>query len=281
MGLLGWIVFHQHREVASLRDAAARAEAADDQIARLRRELAAARSVVPVREAAAPPVAVSDDVEKEPSPAPATVAVKRYPARDRLRARQSRLALLGRYGDLIAGLKLSPETQAKFEDLLVAKTLSRQDAMSAASQMGIPFGSADWFAAANAASAPDDLEIKALLGDDGYQSFTSLDEQHTLDSWKVMFGMSAANGSLVEAGVPMTPDQANSLAQIYHQVEANSPFSGVLALSASGSVDPVSGLSAGQQSIVDQASRVLTPDQVSTLRNYFVNVANPLSQPPK
>lgn len=275
LGLCGWVMWSQHAEIVALRGRAARVDAADDQIAGLRRALAGARRPLPAAAAAAPVTAAANGAAKGPTtPAATNAPTKRNPEFDRLLARQSRLNMLGRFGDIFAGLKLSPEKQAKLEELMLTKMQSAQDARNAASQVGIQYGTSDWYAAVKAAELPDDLDIKALLGDEDYQNYQNLDDQHWVAVWRNQIAMSGVGGSLTEAGVPLSPDQANSMALIYRQLEGNISMMGVSALSTS--VDPVSGLSAGQQAIMDQAARVLSPDQSNALRSYFSTVTNPL-----
>jgi hypothetical protein len=262
VGVLGFLVFSQHREIALLRQSeVARAEAADKAMAAMRGELAVAKAAVH-----------SAGVDHAAVTAPQVAAVgpsRETPDHAKMRRELSRLKMIGRFADVFAALNITPEKRDALKDLLLEKYTTSADARNAAQQLGIQMDTHEMYAAVGAATAPADAAIKSLLSDDEYQSYSSLMDQHLVNSYRP--DTLGASGSLIDAGVPLTPDQATSLARVYYQLEEAS-FEGSL---PGDLPDPASGLSPAQQYVLDHAAQSLSPGQITALRNYFVIVVNP------
>jgi hypothetical protein len=163
------------------------------------------------------------------------------------------------YGDALAALHLPPAKLTKLQDLLVDKQEANLDAYEAAKAAHL--SDADVMEAASKAVAEVDDQIKEMLGADVFTDF-----QQNCDA-DIMEGTvdRSIGADLGINGVPLTHDQLLALSRVFS--EANNPTSNPGIKSPTAFVaDPVTGLSSRDQWLLDQASSVLSPEQLQTMK---------------
>jgi len=179
--------------------------------------------------------------------------------------RISRWNILARHADLIAAMKLDPDKLARFKDLLVAKDEAESDARAAAAVNGLEGSPAD-LAVRQAVEAVRS-EISTLLGDADYQRFDDLTGVEVMNQSMKELGLA---GAFVDAGEGLTPDQANSLSQLFmqQQLATNDRLT-----QGASQADLDAQLPANRKLMLDQAAQFLSSNQLAALQAYFDNDA--------
>ena len=176
-----------------------------------------------------------------------------HPEYVELQRKQMRRAMLRLYGDTLSTLNLPPEQLAQLKDLLANRTLLPGDPRVA----GLTQGTPAYNQAARAASQEVNQEIDALIGADNQAKLR--------DAQIVQMGQSLVANNYApdfqDAGVPLSPEQTRSLAQLL------SP--GNMAGQSLGSAQPDSttGLSPRDDALIEQAAQIMSPAQLAILKS--------------
>lgn len=165
------------------------------------------------------------------------------------------------YGYAFAQLNLPPGDLAKLKQLLLARMEARFDANALAAEAG--FSGREVETAQHQAEDSVTDEIKALVGDTGYaalQASFKASQYAPLIAGSVGYDLDAA-------GVPLMPRQTVALAQFFatHDPSADQA-------AAAQVPDPQTGLTPYYQSLLDQLSATLTPDQIPVMKDYFLEL---------
>ena len=179
-----------------------------------------------------------------------------------------RRRVLAQYGILLTALKIDRDKVGPLEDLLVERAMAARHLVHKLRADGRNFNSPEVIAAVGGATDEVDRKIENLVGSDCARQ---------LKEWNsaVYYYGSAPNGrvaqdavTLREAGFEVGPDQMVRLALIRYEVYAlNSE-------AASGNrrdpVDPKTGLTALESQLFARQAEVLTPAEISVLRDWAV-----------
>lgn len=161
------------------------------------------------------------------------------------------------YGDAIAGMKLSPDTEAKLRSLLVERNEQMADAReSAGSQSLTP---KDMFAAEQSAMQDATSQIKALIGEDGYAQL----QQATQVSGMKMMVTQNIGMDLAAAGVPLNAQQTYSVAQAYATAFRTPGMST--------DPDPATGLTPRNLAVYNTIAPSLSPEQLSAAKDSLLS----------
>jgi hypothetical protein len=209
-------------------------------------EIARLRGIVAVaderkeRQAQAP--AASKDTASAPPGAPQRgIDLLAYIQKDPLYADVHRRRMLQqvqmRYGDL-KYLGLQPDQEAKLTLLLSNKMSSYQDGHEAALTQGIADGTPEMARAIGDTTKAADDEIKAMVGDSGFQDLAA---HSNLIAARNGLNMSLGS-TFISSGQSLSPDQINALADVQAQFKGSQ--------------------SELEQAIRDRASQVLSPEQL-------------------
>jgi hypothetical protein len=166
-----------------------------------------------------------------------------------------------KYHVAIARLELSLDGQKRLINLLCARVEAVNDAHEAAVSLGVG-NQQDIRQSLSDAYKSITSEIRGMIGDAGTQS---LDEDIQMDGTVAVY-MSTVGADLGLDGVPMTEDQEIALGQIYFRV-LHTPLKTAPDKYSQLPVDPQTGLSEVDQNILDRASRILSLQQLASLRN--------------
>jgi hypothetical protein len=237
----------QLRALRESLDAAEKARAAAEEVLREGNPTvrAAAGEAAGVR---ASPSRNPDDLRKDP----AYAAIWR---KQQLRIIQQR------YGYAFAAMKLPPDDLARLKGLLLTRVQARLDAADAGQAAGLsgPETSTAEKQAENAVTG----EIKGLVGDAGYALLTA---SQKASQFEPLIANSVAI-DLEGAGVPLMPEQASALAQVFADHDTKS------GPGAAGQVpDPETGLTPFYQSLLDRVSPNLNAAQTPIVKDYFIEL---------
>jgi len=178
--------------------------------------------------------------------------LERDPAYVALQKRQMRRIILRQYGDALASLNLPPDQLSQLKDLLAGRIFSSGDPRLAGMEPGTPAYNQELRAASQAISQ----QIDALIGPDGQRKLQAAQMLTTSQN-------QVANNyapDFADAGVPLTPDQSTSLAQLLNPM--NNPGGG----RAMNQADPETFLSPRDEQLLDQAAQILSPPQIAILK---------------
>ncbi len=167
------------------------------------------------------------------------------------------------YNEIIRGLDLAPVIDAKVLNLLAARQEAGDDARVAAGSIGATDNTVNRSEvdAYNAISS----ELKDLIGDDGVRSLDRGQEfVSALVLVRTTFGVDMAI-----AGAPLKPDQETAMAHIYLDV-MQAPRKSLYDRNGLLRVDPKTGLTETDQKLLERASDVLSPAELSALRHSLV-----------
>jgi hypothetical protein len=162
----------------------------------------------------------------------------------------------------LAKLNLPREQRIKLEDLLLAREQASADAAAAAANFGIS-DSREAAAASFAAQNEVSKEIQDLIGASGV---AVLDQASSLYAQKTILE-TGVGVDLQADGIPLTSEQENDLALLIYNTSRSDTNPNYQSLAAQ-PIDPQTGLSAIDLSILDQASQFLSPSQIAILREY-------------
>jgi hypothetical protein len=212
---LVWLALRQRAEILALRAASETQEAAGKQdrieIDRLRRQVASDGLELGSRDRSGRWAADEARAKMDTAHAPVDLMpfILKDPQFDELHRRRLLQQVRGRYGDL-KSLNLKPDQQDKLTALLAGELSAPQDAREAALAQGIADSSPEMSRAIGEAMKSADDEIKALIGDSGFQDLTSLSSQVTTRK-----NLNSTLGSdFIAGGLPLSPDQINALADV-------------------------------------------------------------------
>jgi hypothetical protein len=187
--------------------------------------------------------------------------IKDHPEYAALYAKDMRRNVIRQYGEALNTIGLTPEQIAKMKDLLVERTMTSMDAEQAAEAAGLDRGSQAWKDAMRQASQGVEQEIAATLGSDSASLMNRLQTS-----------MSAHNGvqyntapDMTDAGVPLTPVQAEAVAQAAMDASWTNPNGGTQHPPNYNTPDPTTGRTPKEDRIATQASQVLSPAQLQVL----------------
>jgi hypothetical protein len=238
-----WWAWRETAAIHDLRDAAA---AQDALVSRAQAEITRLKSLVSSlgdlkARAVAPPVPAKDGAGAAPGAADRGVDLLPYIQKDPLYADLHRRRMLQqvrrRYGDL-KFLGLPPDQEARLTLLLSNKMSAFQDGHDAAVAQGIADGTQEMARAINQTAKTADDEIKALVGESGFQD---LNTRSSLVTARNSINM-ALSPYFLPSGQALSLDQLNALADVQNQFKGTpSEF---------------------DQAMRDRASQVLTPDQL-------------------
>ena len=261
----GVIAWQQTKRLAVLQDQLSKATSATAAVK--------PRRVAPL---AVPPPAVTDAPSAPATEAPTPAEAPAAPPEARARSNrpdfaalmatpefaqamnlQQRAGLDGRYADLFKKLQLAPTDLEKLKNLLVERQTTRVDVMSSARAQGLdPRTNRDEINKLTVqAQAEVDASIKSSLGESVYNQFqnyeTSLPQRGLI---------SQLDQRLSYTGTPLNATQAEFLVKAL----ASTPSNSATADSMGGFGNrPSTTLS---DAVILQAQNVLTPDQVSALK---------------
>ena len=168
------------------------------------------------------------------------------------------------FHEVIASFDLTPENQTRLLNLIAAQGEAIIDAHAAAQDIGetdqknLNRSEVDAYSSLT-------FEIAELIGHAGVRALEH--NQSLLGARQIVrdsFGV-----DLAMAGIPLTPDQEIAMAQIYHDA-ISWPFKTSPDKNGQVPVDTQTGLSEIDRRILDNASAVLSPDQISVLRKSLV-----------
>jgi hypothetical protein len=163
------------------------------------------------------------------------------------------------WGRELAKLDLPPAQRAKLMDLLFERTEAERVGREAAKNARL--SEAESNKAVVMAGDAVYAEIKSLLGDETYAKFETAVQTSRIDlAIEDQFGT-----DLTAAGVPLTQDQFSSLAQIHAKLKLP------LNPAHQEPSDPSTGLTSLNQSFLAQAGEILSPAQLSVLRQRLID----------
>jgi hypothetical protein len=180
-----------------------------------------------------------------------------------LDTQRHRLEQLGRFGEIFAALRLTPEQVLQFKDLLLEKGHSRQDMFETAPGVGVDTFSKEWMSTEKVIDSAIEDRIRTVLGDSSYGDYQAVEKKRALDASLRFLSDTGCVGFLIDAGAPLSADQLNALAAIYHRLQREGK------MSSGDGVDSQTGLLPGHQEVLVSAATVLTPDQISALRQFY------------
>jgi hypothetical protein len=244
-----WWALRENLAISGLRDAmsarGASASVSQAEIARLRGIVA----ILQVQKArpATIPAAAKDDAGAAQIAAQRGIDLLTYIQKDPLYADVHRRRMIQqvqmRYGDL-KYLGLPPDQEAKLIFLLSNKMSSYQDGHEAAVTQGIADGTPEMARAIGDTTKAADDEIKAMVGDSGFQDLAA---HSNLIATRNSLNMTIGS-SFLSSGQSLSLDQINALAEVQSQFKGTP--------------------SELEQAMRDRASQVLSPDQLEIfLRN--------------
>jgi RNA polymerase sigma factor (sigma-70 family) len=249
---------------------AALAFANDANIARLRdlqsKVTAAEKARIAADEAlraskAAGPITASGSAGRRNSAAPSLDDMRKDPAFAALWRKQQLRAIQQRYGYAFSAMKLSPEALAKLKGLLVARIQARLDATEVGQEAGLT--GRELSAAVRQAEGAVNGEIQDLVGNDGS---AQLQASQLASQYEPLIA-SSVGIDLGSAGMPLAPDQASALAQIFLDHEAKfGPGAGKQV------PDPQTGLTPYFQSLADRIAPNVTVAQLQIVKDYFIEL---------
>ncbi|HEU5078392.1 MAG TPA: hypothetical protein VFT72_04230 [Opitutaceae bacterium] len=267
-----YYAWQQHQQIAALRaefDQANAAKDADwakrlaaaqnhtrDLESQLTKAKAQAENEVALDPGAPPPPPAGALRGGRGGPAARFMALMDDPAFSKLWMAEQRGQLDNRYAALFRNLKLSPAELEKFKNLLVEKQNSFRDVMAAARAQGIdPRDNRDQFRALVAQTNSEiDNNIESTLGSAAYQQYKQYEQ--TLPVRNVVDQL---DQRLSYSNTPLNDAQADQLVQVLAQAMPNKNGSDSSPFRNNGRVNLT-------DQAIAQASSVLTPDQVNTLK---------------
>ena len=177
--------------------------------------------------------------------------------------RSIRRQVWARYKAGFEAMALPAATVAKLVDLLEAREEAPLNAQFAAAQKGIDPFSAEMSRAVDTANASAKRDLDDFLGPD------RLDTLEYLSGAAGFYRMVMASGGdvqweLRDAGIPMTPGQIVALGKICEDVcdsKRNPDYASLVRQKA----DPVTGISAAYQEVLERAARILSADQIKII----------------
>ena len=206
---------------------------------------------------------VGEALDSQPtSPTPSAAAPAKRPLSDTERKfRQQmneyrRWSALAKKADLLTAMNLPPDQRAALKDLLAERDYAERDARDVARTAGV-----EPHEAAGAEVAKIDTRIRDLLGEAEFERYT---EQISLLVFRDQLEGSPIPGSLVEAGVPLTPEQKTWIAGMMYRA-----FGVQTTDQPANSSDPDAARRAFAAALVAEAPGKLTESQINALRDYF------------
>lgn len=185
---------------------------------------------------------------------------KEHPEFAAIRDRETRRMILRQYGDAFAALNLPPDKLAQLKNLLVERQMSSEDAQEAARAAGLQPGTPAFAQAV--AEAYNDMQqsIVALIGQDGQNALQQAQLAATIKNFQIA---NTYAPDFLDAGVALTSDQAQGLAQVLASTTNTPP-----GLTPGGyhQPDPQTWLSQADQDTLTRASQVLSPAQLNVLK---------------
>ena len=185
-----------------------------------------------------------------------------HPEMAALQQRELRRSIVREYGRAIAALNLSPDKAAQLKELLVEKAVTSSDAVDAATKAGLQPSSGDTYKAISQATRDLDQAINTLIGADADDKLEALKGTNFYGNGNEI-DESALD--MEDAGVPLSAEQAQALAQFLHDLSspAKNPDSGAPGFK---NADPITWQSPLDQQLFAKASTVLTPSQLQILK---------------
>ena len=170
--------------------------------------------------------------------------------------------MLRMYGSAFASLNLSPEKLAKLKTLLGEMALSGMDAFETARAAGVEPGTPAFQHVMEQTANGVQKEIEALIGPEGW---ATLQHAASLSLYQSEV-QNTYSPDFEDASAPLTDDQKKNLAQLLSA--AASPATRVPGYHKP---DPQTWLSPADQDLLTQAVQILSPAQVSVLRDDLAN----------
>jgi hypothetical protein len=157
----------------------------------------------------------------------------------------------------IASLGLPPDKEAMLRQLVADQLRKPQEARQAAIAAGAAPNSREAMMAGASVSQEINREMRDLLGPDGMKEYLSaVNLQNLADMVRNNVG-----SALDQAGFDLTDQEAMAMAKL-QSAPQRAPQRGA-------STDPQTGLNLLQQRLLDEASQVLSPDEVAAIRDSY------------
>lgn len=187
--------------------------------------------------------------------------LKDHPEYSGLYEKQIRRNVNRQYGDGLSRLNLSPAQLAQLKDLLVQKQLATIDAQGAAEDAGLQRGTPEYQAAIKQAGQDVESQIENILGPNAENQLLQMQVRSAFQT-QVTFNYAP---DFADAGAPLTPDQANGLAQA--MADANYAGKDTSSRPANyNQPDPSTGLTPHEERVISNATSVLSPAQLEVLK---------------
>lgn len=187
--------------------------------------------------------------------------LKDHPEYSGLYEKQIRRNVNRQYGDGLSRLNLSPAQLAQLKDLLVQKQLATIDAQGAAEDAGLQRGTPEYQAAIKQAGQDVESQIENILGPNAENQLLQMQVRSAFQT-QVTFNYAP---DFADAGAPLTPDQANGLAQA--MADANYAGKDTSSRPANyNQPDPSTGLTPHEERVISNATSVLSPAQLDVLK---------------
>jgi hypothetical protein len=164
------------------------------------------------------------------------------------------------YGIVIANMRLQPDQEAALYNLMVEREESSLDGYQTAKLAGLPQKDCD--EARRAAEAAVNDQISALVGQE------NTNQLQLTDTWNVNQVQYSVGNDFAIAGCPLTPEQIYLLGQAYHTAQIR-PFDNFVDPNDQ-TPDSQTGLTPDYQALLDRISPILSPTQISILRDHFL-----------
>lgn len=176
---------------------------------------------------------------------------------------QQRAALDTRYASLFKQLNLSPDQLEKFKSLLIERQNARMDVMTAARENGLnPRESRDEInKLVSQAQSEVDANIKSSLGEGVYSQYQNYDATQSQRSL-----VSQLDQRLSYSSTPLNSTQSNFLVSALAASTATTETGGDQGGGGPGGNWGNRSGTAISDAVIEQAKSVLTPDQVSALK---------------
>ncbi len=187
--------------------------------------------------------------------------IRDHPEYAGLERRETRRSVLRMYGRAIAALDLSPIQAGQLKEMLVERAITEHDALDVASQAGFAADSAGTNQAMNAATKDINQAITALVGADGEEKLEALKGTSFFGNGN---GVDDLALDLADAGVAISTDQSQTLAQFLHDL-SNSEKNPAADTPGFRAVDPTTWRSPLDQQFFSKASTILSPTQLKIL----------------
>jgi hypothetical protein len=187
--------------------------------------------------------------------------IRDHPEWVALERKEQRRNVVRQYGRAIAALSLSADQATQLKELLVEREVTSTDAQDAATQAGLRWDSEDAKKSVSEATKDLNQAINSLIGSEANEKLEALKDTANYGSLNNMDNFAL---DMVDAGVAMSPDQSQALAQWLHDLPnpAKNPDASTPGYK---DVDHTTWQSPLDQQFFAKAATMLTPTQLQVL----------------